>query len=186
MRLLLLFFIISVMTSKAQNVNHKTLDEEYQIVNLVLDDINSERFIFFDEKYTFSLNSGFKAYIYWYIKYLETGKSVPLASKDIEWILDSEDISFISINIEHETVKTKWNKTQIENPNLIYASDRPDLVALMNPPRPLRVHLSKPYFNKDKTKAVIFRVIGGNGFLILAQKVDGKWQLCGKIEYMFS
>ena len=120
------------------------------------------------------------------MKYLETGKSVPLASKDIEWILDSEDIGDISINIEHETFKTRWDKTLIENPNLIYASDRPDLVALMNPPRPLRVHLSKPYLNKDETKAVIFRVIGGNGFLILAKKVDGKWQLCGEIEYMFS
>nr|WP_288932311.1 hypothetical protein [uncultured Allomuricauda sp.] len=186
MRLLLLFFTLSILGSRVQDVSQKTLDEEYKIVNLVLDDINAERFIFFDENYTFGLNSGFKAYIYWYMQYLETGKSVPLASKDIEWVLHSEDIGFISMNIEYENVKTGWDKTKIENPNLIYASDRPDLVALMNPPRPLRVHLSKPYLNKDKTKAVIFRVIGGNGFLILAKKVDGKWQLCGKIEYMFS
>lgn len=120
------------------------------------------------------------------MQYLETGKSVPLASKDIEWVLNSGDIGFIARNIEYKTVKTRWDKTQIENPNLIYASDRPDLVALINPPRPLRVHLSKLYLNKDNTKAVIFRVIGGNGFLILAKKVDGIWQLCGEIEYMFS
>ncbi|GLU43175.1 hypothetical protein Musp01_07990 [Muricauda sp. NBRC 101325] len=186
MRLLLFIFTLSVLSSKAQVVNQEILEEGYDIVNLVLNDINAENFIFYDENYTFGLNSGFKAYIYWYMQYLETGKIVPLASKDIEWVLKSGDIGFIARNIEYKTVKTRWDKTQIENPNLIYASDRPDLVALMNPPRPLRVHLSKPYLNKDNTKAVIFRVIGGNGFLILAKKVDGKWQLCGEIEYMFS
>lgn len=186
MRLLLFIFALSVLSSRAQNVNQKILEEGYDIVNLVLNDINAEKFIFFDENYTFGLNSGFKAYIYWYMQYLETGKSVPLASKDIEWVLHSEDIGFISLNIEYETVKTVWDRSKIKNPNLIYASDRPDLVALMDPPRPLRVHLSKPYLNKDITKAVIFRVIGGNGFLILAKKVDGKWQLCGEIEYMVS
>jgi len=60
------------------------------------------------------------------------------------------------------------------------------LIESTNLPRPPRVELSKPYLNKDKTKAVIFRIIGGNGFLILAKKVDGKWLPCGEIEYMFS
>ena len=134
-----------------------------------------------------SNEKGFALRVYknWHDKHT-LGKITPMASEDIEWILDQDDIKFISNKIKSDTIKTKWDRTQIKNPHLIYPSGRPDLVESTDLPRPPRVELSKPYLNEDRTKAMIIRIIGGHGYLILAKKVDGKWQLCGEIEYMFS
>ncbi|RIV72817.1 hypothetical protein [Flagellimonas aequoris] len=185
MKYSVLLIVVVLWGCKVQKIND--LAEEYKIVNLVLKEVHVKQFILYDENYLVNYTTpDFNAYIDWYDEFLETGKITSMASRDIEWILDYDDIKFISKKIKSDTIKTKWDRKQIKNPNLIYASDRPDLVESSDLPRPPRVELSKAYINKDRTKAMIIRIIGGNGFLILAKKVDGNWQLCGEIEYMFS
>ncbi|NDV41978.1 hypothetical protein [Flagellimonas sediminis] len=181
-----LVLLVSVVFLGCKVQKAKDLSDEYKIVNLVLKKVDSEQFMLYDEIYNYNLDFTIVGvYKGWYNKHL-TGKIIPMASKDLEWILDYYDIEFISKKINSDTIKTKWDRKQIKNPNLIYASDRPDLVESTDLPRPPRVELSKPYLNEDRSKAMIIRIIGGNGFLILAKKVDGKWLLCGNIEYMVS
>ena len=172
MRMLFFFLTISMLSCKSHKNNDSS--DEYRIVNLVLQTIRTKQFVLYDEVY-----KG------WYNKH-KAGKATTMASEDIEWILNYDDIEFISSKINSDTLKTRWNRNQIKNSNLIYASDRPDLVKSTDLPRPPKVKLSKPYLNEDKTKAMIIRIIGGHGYLMLAKKVNGKWQLCGKIEYMVS
>lgn len=173
------------MCCKAPKSNNTITNEEYEIVNEVLNTVRSKQFIFIDDNYNYNIDFALGAYKNWRQKH-KLGKITPMASEDIEWILDHDEIEFISKMIKSDTIKTNWDRARIKNPNLVYASDRPDLVKSTDLPRPSKVHLSKPYLNKDKTKAIIIRIIEGHGYLILAKKVDGKWQLCGKIEYMFS
>ncbi|HKL90016.1 MAG TPA: hypothetical protein VJ880_02420 [Allomuricauda sp.] len=182
-----LILLISLVFLGCKAPKTGSLSDEYKIVNIVLQTIHSKKFILYDENYLVNyITPDFNAYIGWYNEYLETGKITPMASKDIEWILDHDDIEFISNKIKSDTLKTRWDRNQIKNPNLVYASDRPDLVKSTDLPRPPKVKLSKPYLNENRTKAMIIRIIGGHGYLILAKKVNGKWQLCGKIEYMVS
>nr|WP_288932316.1 hypothetical protein [uncultured Allomuricauda sp.] len=184
MRYLIFLFSLIFLSCKAQDISN--LSDEYKIVNIVLRTIHSKQFVLYDEVYNYNMDFALlEVYKGWYNKH-KAGKTTTMASEDIEWILNYDDIEFISSKINSDTLKTRWNRNQIKNSNLIYASDRPDLVESTDLPRPPRVELSKPYLNEDKTKAMITRIIGGHGYLMLAKKVNGKWQLCGKIEYIFS
>ena len=185
MRLLFLFITVSVLRCSAQKSSQELSREEYEIVNAVLDDYGLKKFLLNDEDYHYDLSLSFKVYIHWYIKYLETGKSGPPTSKDIQWILNSNDISFISVNLEYDTVRIKWDKYKLNRPEILYASEHPELLNSTDVPRLGLIHISKPYLNRKKNKAVIF-IVRDAGYLILVEKIDDKWQLCGKIEYMSS
>ncbi|MBO0342131.1 hypothetical protein [Flagellimonas profundi] len=186
MRLIFSLIAIIFLCCKAPKSNKTIANEEYEIVNKVLNTVRSKQFILYDEIYNYNVDFAIVGvYKGWYNKHL-TGKITPMASEDIEWILNQDDIEYISNKIKSDTIKTRWDRKQIKNPNLIYASDRPDLVESTDLPRPPRVELSKPYLNENRTKAIIIRIIGGNGYLMLAKKVGDDWELCGEIEYMFS
>ena len=185
MRLIFFLFTIMYFCCKPTKSNDTITNNEYEIVNEVLNTVRSKQFILIDDNYNYHIDFALGVYKNWWQKY-KLGKITPMASEDIEWILDEADIEFIFKKIKSDTIKSNWDRTQIKNPNLIYASDRPDLVESTDLPRPPRVELSKPYLNENRTKAIIIRIIGGNGYLVLAKKVNGKWQLCGKIEYIFS
>ena len=185
MRLVFLFIIVSVLNCSAQKSNQELSTEAYKIVNVVLDDYGLQKFLLDDVDYHYDLSSGFKAYIHWYMKYLETGKNGPPTSKDIDWILNSDDIGFISVNLEYDYVRIKWDKYKLNRPEILYASENPELLNSTHLPRIGLIHISKPYMNREKNKAVVF-IVRDAGYLILVEKIDNKWQLCGKIEYLSS
>lgn len=183
----ILFFLLTMTfwSCKAQNNKHDLSLEEYKVVNAVLDDYRLNKFLLDDENYHYNLTHAFKVYVNWYIKYLETGKSTLMASKDIEWILNGDDIGNISLKIEYDSAKIKWDKNKLNRSEILYASNHPELVTSTEVPRLGLIKISKPYLNKDKNKAVIF-IITDSGYLVLVKKVRNEWQVCGKIEYMFS
>ena len=106
-------------------------------------------------------------------------------SKEMEWILDDDDVKFISQNIKSDTIRIKWDKNKMNPSEILYASKHPELVTSTEVPRLGIIHISKPYLNKDKTKAVVVIITGG-GYLVLVKKTDEGWKVCGRILYQYS
>ena len=94
-------------------------------------------------------------------------------------------MNFISQNIKADTVKIKWDKNKMNPPEILYTSEHPELVTSTEVSRLGIVHISKPYLNNDKTKAVVV-IIRGGGYLVLVKKTNNGWKVCGKILYQFS
>lgn len=180
----LLITVITFLSCKTQKNIYKLSEEEYSIVNAVLDSHSLNRFLLVDENYTRNLNFALRAYESWKKEFLKKGRVGGHVSKEMEWILDDEDVKFISQNIKADTIRIKWDKNKMNPPEILYASEHPELVTSTDFPRIRIIHISKPYLNRDKTKAVV--VITGGGYLVLVKKTDNGWKVCGKILYQYS
>ena len=104
-----------------------------------------------------------------------------MVKKGTEWILNLTDIEYISKQMKQDTAKVKWVRDYIKVPHVVFESEK----------KIVQVKISKPFLNKDKTKAVIFldEVLPPNygyGYLLLLKKEDDKWIPCGKIDYRVS
>ena len=186
MRLLyLIVAILAVLSSTAQESKKAITEEEYKVIDAVFDNYNLNKFLLDDENYNYKLLSAFGVYIHWYIKFLETGENGPPTSKGIEWILDSEDISDISLDIEYDKTAIKWDKYKLNRPEIIYSSEYLKSLTSEESQSMGLVQISKPYLNRDKTKAVVF-IIADSGYLVLAKKTGDGWKVCGKIFYIYS
>jgi len=186
MRILFLFLVITtILNCKAQKSNHYLSEEEYSVVNAILDSYGLNRFLLVDENYTRNLNFALGAYENWKKEYLEKGRVGGHVSKDMEWILNDEDVKFISQNIKADTTRIKWDKSKMNPSEILYASEHHELVTSTEVPRLGIIHISKPYLNEAKTKAVVVMIKGG-GYLVLVKKTDDGWKVCGKILFQYS
>jgi hypothetical protein len=186
MRILFLFLVITtILNCKAQKSNQSLSEEEYSVVNAVLDSYSLNRFLLVDEDYTRNLNFALGAYENWKKEFLKNGRVGGHVSKEMEWILNDDDVKFISQNIKSDTIRIKWDKNKMNPSEILYASKHPELVTSTEVPRLGIIHISKPYLNKDKTKAVVVIITGG-GYLVLVKKTDEGWKVCGKILFQYS
>ena len=181
----ILLAIATIFNCKAQKSDYNLSEEEYSVVNAVLDSYSLNSFLLIDENYTRNLNFALDAYESWRKVFLEKGRVGGHVSRDMEWILDDEDVKFLSQKIKADTIRIKWDKSKMNPSEILYASKHPELVTTTEVPRLGIIHISKPYLNRDKTKAVVV-IIRGGGYLVLVKKTDNGWKVCGKILYQYS
>lgn len=182
MKFQILFIALIFLSCKSQSIYD--VNEKYNIVNTALNEYSSTyQFKLVEESNNYDIHNAFNVYAYNYKRYMETGKirPAPMVKKGTEWILNRKDIEYISSQMKQDTAKVKWNRDYIKAPLVVFESEK----------RIIQVKISKPFLNKDKTKAVIFldEVLPpdhGYGYLLLLKKVGDKWIPCGKIDYRVS
>ena len=182
LRLLYISIALIFLSCKSQSFND--VNEIYNIVNTALNEYSSNyQFKLAEESNNYDIYRAFNVYAYNYKKHKETGeiRPAPMVKKGTEWVLNRKDIEYISKQMKQDSTKVKWNRDLIKAPQVVFETGK----------RIVQVKLSKPFLNKDKTKAVIFldEVLPpeyGYGYLLLLKKVGDNWVACGKIDYRVS
>lgn len=182
MKFQILFIALIFLSCKSQIITD--VNETYNVVNTALIEYSTTyQFKLVEESNNYDLYHAFNIYSYNYKRYKETGKirPAPMVKKGTEWILNLTDIEYISKQMKQDTAKVKWVRDYIKVPHVVFESEK----------KIVQVKISKPFLNKDKTKAVIFldEVLPPNygyGYMLLLKKEDDKWIPCGKIDYRVS